>query len=71
MLGTESCFWLTWGVSLHFGSKTVILNILVSLIIIQAKAGELVAVLKENSKYVNSEEGILSVKTGFIIQKLA
>ena len=71
VLGTESYFWLMWGVSLYFGSKTVILNIPVSLIIIQAKAGKLVATLEEISKYVDSEEGMLSVKTGFITQKSA
>ena len=71
VLGTESCFWLMWGVSLYFGSKTVILNIPVSLIIIQAEAGKLVATLEEISKYVDSEEGMLSVKTGFITQKSA
>ena len=60
-----------WGISLYFGSKTVILNIQVNLIIIQAKAGKLVATLEEISKYVDSEEGMLSVKTGFITQKLA
>ena len=70
-LGTESCFWLTWGLSLYFGPKTVVLNIPVSLIIIQAKTGKLVATLEESSKYMDSEEGILSGKTGFIIQKLA